>query len=221
MLSDGYKVALQALKDQAAAACMQLEDAISGRTELADAQRRMSLHPNECRHIASLVMNSKDATIPDLTEARLAELLCLTPQAVGDGEELVEPGMLDGVKIVIGGLDLSNSVGVDPLLFRFPEDRPLGFLLDGHVTAALVRAIDKRVGLMSLPSVGSTDVCLDFQHLRDAIADTRESGALREESLGALERIVAQWGEVPHAGVGIWWNKTPYSFDVPFAVGSR
>ncbi len=75
MLPDGYKAALRAMKDQAAAACMQLEDRTAGKAELADAQRRMSLYPTECLRIAKVVMRSTDATIPDLTEERLARLL--------------------------------------------------------------------------------------------------------------------------------------------------
>lgn len=79
MLPDGYKVALQAMKDQAAAACMQLDDRTAGKAELADAQRRMSQYPTECLRIAKAVMTSRGATIPDLTEERLAGLLGIAP----------------------------------------------------------------------------------------------------------------------------------------------
>jgi len=220
MLPERYKQALRALKDQAAAAAMQLDDRATGKSELADAQRRMSQYPDEVLRIASVVLKSKSVSIPDLTEAQLVELLDLTSEVpVAGAGKGAKRSMLEGVQVVIGGLDLTNSAEGDPLLFKFPNDRPIGCLLDGHVTAALAYAIDGRVGLMSLPSVGSTDACLDFQHLRDAIADIRANGGLSEETLGALEKILDQWSEVPHAGVGFWWNKTPNAFDVPVAVG--
>lgn len=77
MLPDGYKQALQALKDQAAAATMQLENRSAGKSELADAQRRMAQHSAEVNSIVRVVLRAKGPSIPDLTEARLAELLGL------------------------------------------------------------------------------------------------------------------------------------------------
>jgi hypothetical protein len=79
MLSEPYKLALQAMKDQAAAATMQLEhhDRSAGKAALTDARRRMALYPAEVKRIYAAVMKSpvESDTIPSLTEARLAQLL--------------------------------------------------------------------------------------------------------------------------------------------------
>ncbi|CAE6823248.1 hypothetical protein R70006_06308 [Paraburkholderia domus] len=128
--------------------------------------------------------------------------------------------MPDDLQILIGGLDITSGSGVnDSERFAFPSDRPASLLLDGPVAGALVRAVNRRIGLMSLPSIGATDVCMEHAELQGAIATVREDGALAETSLQMLERVLAQWRGVPHSGVIMWWNKTPYAFDVPRVVG--
>jgi hypothetical protein len=73
MLPEPYKQALQALKDQAAAATSRFAGGESGKAELADAQRRMALFDMECKHIVRMVMRSHDSslTIPTISEERL------------------------------------------------------------------------------------------------------------------------------------------------------
>jgi hypothetical protein len=78
MLTQAYKKALQALKDQARAAELMLEPATKdeGRTLLRDAHQRMSEHSYQVQHIMGLVSRSRNDqdTIPTLTESRLLEL---------------------------------------------------------------------------------------------------------------------------------------------------
>lgn len=79
MLPASYKAALQALKDQAHAATTQIvnEDRSAKRAELKDAQARMALYPQECKHIVRILMSSADQnlTIETLDEERLAKEL--------------------------------------------------------------------------------------------------------------------------------------------------
>ena len=73
-LPTAYKEALKALQDQAIAASAQLlaQDKNTMSAELADAQRRMALHPVECTRIVSALMKSDDPklTIETMDEAR-------------------------------------------------------------------------------------------------------------------------------------------------------
>lgn len=75
MLTPAFQAALQALKDQAHAATTQIvnNDRQAKRAALADAQRRMSLYPAECKCIVRVLMGSTDPnlTIETLDEARL------------------------------------------------------------------------------------------------------------------------------------------------------
>jgi len=79
MLPKTYKEALQAFKDQAAATTAQLvgQDRNAKRADLADAQRRMALHPHATKDIYRLLMGSKDQslTLDTLDEKRLEEEL--------------------------------------------------------------------------------------------------------------------------------------------------
>lgn len=82
MLPEPYRHALQSLKDQAAAATLQLDDRTAGKAALADAQRRMTQYRDEVNHIVRVVLKAKGGvSIPELTEAALAELLGLTAPA--------------------------------------------------------------------------------------------------------------------------------------------
>jgi hypothetical protein len=76
MLTDAYKAALRALKDQAIAAGAQIlaKDRAVMKAELADAQRRIVEHDAECTLIARLLLSQpkdSDLTIETLTEERL------------------------------------------------------------------------------------------------------------------------------------------------------
>ncbi|WP_454727950.1 MULTISPECIES: hypothetical protein [Cupriavidus] len=76
LLPEPYRLALQALKDQAAAATAQLTDRGAAKAELADAQRRMAQHDAETKHIVRVVLKAKPlVSIPELSEDRLAALL--------------------------------------------------------------------------------------------------------------------------------------------------
>ncbi|MDY7540736.1 hypothetical protein RGU72_21050 [Undibacterium sp. 5I1] len=74
MLPNSYIEALRALKDQALAASVQLEQqSQNNERELEDAQRRMTKYPFEVKHILLKVMESTDEslTIESIDEARL------------------------------------------------------------------------------------------------------------------------------------------------------
>ncbi|CAG9184130.1 hypothetical protein [Cupriavidus pampae] len=88
LLPEPYRRALQALKDQAAAATLPLQvpadpaTISASKAKLADAQRRMAAHDTEMRHIVRLVLKAKPpVSIPDLSESRLAEMLGLATPA--------------------------------------------------------------------------------------------------------------------------------------------
>jgi hypothetical protein len=77
MLTDAYKAALLALKDQATAASAQFLalDRSVMKAELSDAQRRMMEYDSECKSIARLLLSqpkNSDLTIETLSEERLA-----------------------------------------------------------------------------------------------------------------------------------------------------
>lgn len=77
-LSENYRKALAALKDQAAAVNASLIGDKDGAGNLADAQDRMDKVHQETSHIVELVMNQpldSAITIPDMTETDLASLL--------------------------------------------------------------------------------------------------------------------------------------------------
>lgn len=76
MLPNQYKDALVALKDRAAAVSAQLAgtNAADAKAKLADAQRRMTLHPHAVKDISAILLHSNDEalTIETLDDARLA-----------------------------------------------------------------------------------------------------------------------------------------------------
>jgi len=80
MLTDDYKAALRALKDQATAASAQLlaQDRSLMKAELLDAQQRMAKHDSECKSIVRFLLSQpkhSDLTIETLSEEHLAVAL--------------------------------------------------------------------------------------------------------------------------------------------------
>ena len=122
--------------------------------------------------------------------------------------------------ITIGGLCISNSDAPGAHLeFKFPSDLPISYLLDEAVATALVHAVERVHGLLTLASVGSTDVCISYDKLSAAI-DSLELGdeygntVVSKQNLRELRKIVTSWREVPISEASLWWNRPPFDFGV-------
>lgn len=77
VITDAYKHALAALKAQASAAMLLLEDKAAGTSAMQTAHRDMIKYDVECQTIVRLVMGclEPDITIETLTDEKLAEML--------------------------------------------------------------------------------------------------------------------------------------------------
>jgi hypothetical protein len=121
--------------------------------------------------------------------------------------------MIKGIDILIGGIEVSNSFEACGK-FIFPEDQPVSYLMDAPLCKAFVEALDKLVGLKKMPSIGSTDVCFDYEQAEQVIQKLRQDQKASDDQINALTALFLRWEAIPHSGLLVWWNRTPYAFDL-------
>jgi hypothetical protein len=121
--------------------------------------------------------------------------------------------MIEDINIVIGGIEVSNSLEAHGK-FIFPKDQSVGYLMDAPLCQAFVEALDAIVGLKKLPSIGNTDVCFDYEHAAQVIQQLQQNQNATNDQLNALRALFQRWEAIPHSGPLVWWNRTPYAFDL-------